>query len=653
MKNSSTPLTVIFRLVGVILLFPLLLGLLSRQAQAEKTAVSNWAYPDRDYRLGISVGADGYGRNDKVIETDIDFAAKLTGQGATGAFDESSLRVTEIDAGGNVINSDVPFQFDNGPTRNTPQGTLLFLLDGSTGASDTRIFHVYYDTTGTFSTPASFTDRVQMVDDNLSFRGQSSYAIQTLDADTTVNTVYFYHKTGGGFASIRDRNNRDWISYKATSGSESAGEYRGIPNMGDAFHPGYSNNNTPNMGSDTTLLEDGPLRISYQSVSKNGSWTVRWDIYPTYARMTVLDVPNEGKYWFLYEGTPGGNLDNTGTDQDVVVRSDGQIHKVSQTWAQGIQELSPEWVYFDDIENDDRIFFVAHSIDDSLPDSYRDQQDVVQTGNDKGGMTVFGFGRSPQTGTTKHLSAEGAMFTIGFGEDDTFAAAAALIEGNTRPLLIEVDNEPPSLTQNSPLTVTEGETAVFGPTHLNSTDPEDDPVTFTLNSIPAHGTLYRNTTPLTNSDSFTQADINGGLISYQHDGSESTSDSFQFVIADLINVGEPETFTLLIDGVNDAPVGVADSRTVAAGTPTKLDVLANDTDADSGTLSVVELTQPTHGTVLLNGDGTVTYTAVKTYAGPDSFSYRASDGAQQSAVTLVNITVIERQFIFLPLLENQ
>ncbi len=68
---------------------------------------------------------------------------------------------------------------------------------------------------------------------------------------------------------------------------------------------------------------------------------------------------------------------------------------------------------------------------------------------------------------------------------------------------------------------------------------------------------------------------------------------------------------------------VADFNTAA----TTGDVLANDTDADGDGLTIDSFTQPTHGTVVDNGDGTFTYTPENDYSGADSFSYTAWHGS--------------------------
>ncbi|MEM9885796.1 MAG: reprolysin-like metallopeptidase [Bacteroidota bacterium] len=66
-------------------------------------------------------------------------------------------------------------------------------------------------------------------------------------------------------------------------------------------------------------------------------------------------------------------------------------------------------------------------------------------------------------------------------------------------------------------------------------DDEDNTaseISFQLVGIPENGILYRNEVALQVGDRFTQQDINGYLISYEHDGSESTIDDFHFVLLD-------------------------------------------------------------------------------------------------------------------------
>jgi hypothetical protein len=62
---------------------------------------------------------------------------------------------------------------------------------------------------------------------------------------------------------------------------------------------------------------------------------------------------------------------------------------------------------------------------------------------------------------------------------------------------------------------------------------------------------------------------------------------------------------------------------------------ANDTDADAGDLlRVVGVTAPSHGSTVLNADGSVKYTPVATYFGPDAFTYTVSDGLLTASATV-------------------
>ncbi|MCP5100152.1 MAG: hypothetical protein GY943_31750, partial [Chloroflexi bacterium] len=221
-------------------------------------------------------------RTDKIAELDVDFGVRLTALGAVGTFDEDSVRVVEVDVSGSSLDTDVPFQFDNGSSEDEPAGTLVFVMVGSTAVSATRYYHIYFDTTGAFSAPTPPADRV-VVKANQGYRGQSSFVIETLDSDnSTVNAAYYYHRLGGGFASIYDRQGNDWISYQQGSGTKSGGEYRGIPNLGKVFHPGYSNTSGNNQGSNSTITNDGALKVTIRSVTKEGEWEVECGIYPTY-----------------------------------------------------------------------------------------------------------------------------------------------------------------------------------------------------------------------------------------------------------------------------------------------------------------------------------------------------------------------------------
>lgn len=103
-----------------------------------------------------------------------------------------------------------------------------------------------------------------------------------------------------------------------------------------------------------------------------------------------------------------------------------------------------------------------------------------------------------------------------------------------------------------------------------------------------------------------------------------------FELADLIAPPPPE---------NSAPLAAHDTVTGDEDTVLTGNVLANDSDADGDALTAVLVAGPANGTLVLNADGSFTYTPDADFFGEDSFTYKASDGEAESAVATVAITV--------------
>jgi hypothetical protein len=113
-----------------------------------------------------------------------------------------------------------------------------------------------------------------------------------------------------------------------------------------------------------------------------------------------------------------------------------------------------------------------------------------------------------------------------------------------------------------------------------------------------------------------------------------------------------ETLVITVISPNNAPVAVADTKTVAEDTPATGNVLTNDTDVDGNTLTVTKFTIggvdyvagttatiPNVGTVVVNADGSYTFTPVANYNGTvPTITVTISDGTLTTTAPL-NITV--------------
>ncbi|XP_037655980.1 FRAS1-related extracellular matrix protein 2 isoform X2 [Choloepus didactylus] len=95
----------------------------------------------------------------------------------------------------------------------------------------------------------------------------------------------------------------------------------------------------------------------------------------------------------------------------------------------------------------------------------------------------------------------------------------------------DVDNKKPVVTIHS-LVVSESENKLITPFELSVEDRDtpDELLTFTVTRAPVRGhLLFNNSRPVT---AFTKQDLNNNLISYRHDGSVSSEDSFSFTVTD-------------------------------------------------------------------------------------------------------------------------
>ena len=147
---------------------------------------------------------------------------------------------------------------------------------------------------------------------------------------------------------------------------------------------------------------------------------------------------------------------------------------------------------------------------------------------------------------------------------------------------------------------------------LTATDPDADPLTYQLTSLPQHGSL------------------SGALpdLTYIPDDDYNGLDSFTFKANDGTEDSNEATISITVNAVNDDPDAVNDSDTTTQETPVIISVLDNDTDVDGDTptVSSADTQSENGGTVTDNQDGTLTYTPPPGFTGDDTFSYEIIDG---------------------------
>lgn len=114
----------------------------------------------------------------------------------------------------------------------------------------------------------------------------------------------------------------------------------------------------------------------------------------------------------------------------------------------------------------------------------------------------------------------------------------------------------PSVDRNEVLTLDQNTVKVIGADLLHATDANNTPaqLTFTVSTAARYGHLEKSGVTLNTGDTFTQADIDAGLIRYVDHGSGRTEDYFRFTVSDGEGgfVGTPKFIIRVVVGIDEA-----------------------------------------------------------------------------------------------------
>jgi len=158
---------------------------------------------------------------------------------------------------------------------------------------------------------------------------------------------------------------------------------------------------------------------------------------------------------------------------------------------------------------------------------------------------------------------------------------------------------------------------------IKGIDPDGDKLTYEIVKKPTHGKL----------------DGTPPNLTYTPDLNFSWLDSFTFRVSDGKAESVPATILISVAPANDPPKAVADVARTAEDTPATIDVLANDIEVDNELLKIIAVTQGKNGAVVINPNGTVTYTPNADFSGDDTFTYTLGDSEDKTDSATVKVAV--------------
>jgi VCBS repeat-containing protein len=229
-----------------------------------------------------------------------------------------------------------------------------------------------------------------------------------------------------------------------------------------------------------------------------------------------------------------------------------------------------------------------------------------------GSVTVHADGTFTYTPNTGFVGTDTFKYIITDASGQTSTATATLTVTAIAPVAV---NDSGSGNENAPISgnLAPNDTPVAGETN-----------TWTLDTAhgPAHGSVVVNA---------------NGTFTYTPDTGFAGTDTFKYVITDASGQTSTATATLTVNPI--APMAADDSDTLVENTSKSGNLASNDTPVAGETNTWTLATGPAHGSVVVNANGTYTYTPTQNYSGTDSFTYEITDSHGQMSTATVNLTV--------------
>ncbi|HCE2933329.1 TPA: tandem-95 repeat protein [Vibrio parahaemolyticus] len=348
------------------------------------------------------------------------------------------------------------------------------------------------------------------------------------------------------------------------------------------------------LGNDTFESTDKVVSLDAENGPKNGTVIVNNDGTVTY----TPDDNYVGEDTFTYIVTSGGVSESTTVSVDVTPENDAPVAKDDTAIT---DEDTP--VTIDVLPNDTDVDGDKLSIESA---SVPKEQGTVEVVN---GKLVFtpaenfnGDAEITYTVTDGALTDQATVKVTVNAVNDT-----PVVESNVADQTLAEDFTPYTIDLN---------------TVFSDVDNVDGELKFSVSG-----------------NSNIQVAIVNGIATITPTADWNGSETLTFTATDPSGESVSQTVDFTVTPVADI---VADKATVVEDTPTIIKVLGNDTfEGDNKVVSLDAENGPKNGTVIVNNDGTVTYTPDDNYVGKDTFTYIVtSGGVSESTTVTVNVTPV-------------
>jgi len=395
--------------------------------------------------------------------------------------------------------------------------------------------------------------------------------------------------------------------------------------------PPTAGNDSYTAGAGTTLSVDAPGLLANDVDPDSPTITAVKASDPAHGSLTLSAHGS-----FTYTPAPG----YTGSDSFTYQASDGIAQSNAATVSLTVGNAPPT------AGNDSYLVMAGTALTIAAPGVLANDQDADST------TLMAAKASDPAHGSVTLQPNGGFTYTpaAGYAGSDSFTYRASdgisPSQSATVNLIVLAANTPPTGANIGPVAGDDSYVVGIGAPLMvnasgvlaNDVDPDSPALTASKVTDPAHGTV---TLQPNGGFTYTPAPGYTGVDSFTYKASDGAAQSGPATVRIVVTAGGAPP-ALGQSSVASPPTAGNDSYTTIAQiwlTVPAPGLLANDTDPDSPSLTIFKLTNPAHGTVDLNADGSFTYKPNPEFVGTDSFTYRASDGSQLSNVATVTITI--------------
>jgi hypothetical protein len=405
-------------------------------------------------------------------------------------------------------------------------------------------------------------------------------------------------------------------------------DFHGTDTFTYTLSDGQGGTGTATVTVTVTAVNDPPVAVS-NSATTNEDTALNFDVVsndtdPDGDNLVVSAVTQGAKGSVVINQSPSlngkyviytPNANANGSDSFTYTISDGHGGTATATVTMTITPVNDVPKAFDDLvttAEDTPLTFDPRSNDTDVDG---DPLTVTSVSNpNRGSAAINPDGTVTYTPDANLSGVDMFIYSISDGQGGTWAASVTVT--------VTAVNDAPDARNDLPLT--NEDTAVTINVLSNDIDTDGDTLTITSLTQPAKGTAVLNPDK---------------TITYTPNLNTNGSDSFTYTISDGHGGSDTATVNLTVSPVNDPPVAVADSATVAEDGTVTIAVAANDTDPENSALTLTAVTQGAHGTVTILTGNQVRYQPAANYSGPDTFTYTIRDPGNLTSVGTVNVTV--------------